>query len=475
LRYLDLERAAKFGRTDSLRQEDLMNLHTSNRLAALLSRVEVGPSRPARPERLGLLSRRLRCLCGLAGLGVLAPCPAASAAVRSWAYVLQADAAAFQDLRDAAFGLLVLDYADTDGVPFTAQQVAQLQDGPCGRRPVVAYMSIGEAEDYRFYWQASWLGSPPSWLGPQNPDFPGNYKVRYWDPAWQQYIVPPGQPAGRSYLERIQAAGFDGVYLDIIDAYEFWAVERPGSAADMVAFVSKIAGFARALDPEFLVFPQNGAGLVAEPGYLDVVSGIGAEDTWYEDNSVQDPDHTTEVVPQLRGFRDAGKTVLVIDYVTQQALIDDFYAKAAAERFVAYASVRDLDRLTVNPGHEPACTAAGVPLQSWPASVAIPLLCVGLGFFRVRFRSRSSSPTPTPRVGTRIARKPAGDLGTGLGSKRPSPLIGQCSTPVPPATTHREAAGTGRRPGTRSRAARPRPEVRLRTSARGPRRWPGTP
>lgn len=57
-----------------------------------------------------------------------------------------------------------------------------------GRRLVLAYMSIGEAEDYRYYWNAGWFTNPPSWLGEENPDWEGNYKVRYWEHGWQDII-----------------------------------------------------------------------------------------------------------------------------------------------------------------------------------------------------------------------------------------------------------------------------------------------
>jgi cysteinyl-tRNA synthetase, unknown class len=87
-----------------------------------------------------------------------------------------------------------------------------------GTRLVVCYMSIGEAEDYRYYWQDGWSADPPAWLDSENPDWPGNYKVRYWLPEWQQLIYGHTQ----SYLDRILAAGFDGVYLDLIDAYEYY-------------------------------------------------------------------------------------------------------------------------------------------------------------------------------------------------------------------------------------------------------------
>lgn len=87
-----------------------------------------------------------------------------------------------------------------------------------GRRLLICYMSIGEAEDYRSYWKPVWKKSPPEWIEEENPDWEGNYKVRYWDAGWQSLIF--GNPD--AYLDRILAAGFDGVYLDIIDAFEYF-------------------------------------------------------------------------------------------------------------------------------------------------------------------------------------------------------------------------------------------------------------
>lgn len=101
----------------------------------------------------------------------------------------------------------------------TAADIASLKTKTGGgTRLVIAYMSIGEAEDYRFYWQDSWDNDPPSWLDEENPDWEGNYKVKYWKSDWQEIIYGKSS----SYLDKIIAAGFDGVYLDIIDAYEYF-------------------------------------------------------------------------------------------------------------------------------------------------------------------------------------------------------------------------------------------------------------
>ena len=101
----------------------------------------------------------------------------------------------------------------------TRAEVASLKVKPSGaKRVVLAYMSIGEAEDYRYYWRLEWAAAPPSWLAEQNPDWPGNYKVRYWEQGWKNLIYGSGE----AYLQHILDAGFDGVYLDIIDAFQYF-------------------------------------------------------------------------------------------------------------------------------------------------------------------------------------------------------------------------------------------------------------
>ena len=76
------------------------------------------------------------------------------------------------------------------------------------------YLSIGEAEDYRYYWRPEWKIKPPPWLDKENPNWPGNYKVKYWYSEWQDIIL--------DYTRRIVEAGFDGAYLDIIDAFAYY-------------------------------------------------------------------------------------------------------------------------------------------------------------------------------------------------------------------------------------------------------------
>jgi cysteinyl-tRNA synthetase len=120
------------------------------------------------------------------------------------------------DLENTNYDLIIMDL-DFNGVALTTTELIPLKtklNG--GKRLLIAYMSIGEAEDYRYYWKSSWSTSPPAWLAQADPNWQGNYWVKYWDPNWQQIIYGNDQ----SYLKKIIDAGFNGVYLDIIDAFE---------------------------------------------------------------------------------------------------------------------------------------------------------------------------------------------------------------------------------------------------------------
>lgn len=121
-------------------------------------------------------------------------------------------------LQQTNYDLIVMDAFFNDET-YTPQEIASLKTKVHGgTRLVISYMSIGEAENYRYYWKNGWKKGTPSFVYRQNPDWAGNYKVFYWEPEWKALIT--GNSA--SYTQKILDAGFDGVYLDIIDAFEYY-------------------------------------------------------------------------------------------------------------------------------------------------------------------------------------------------------------------------------------------------------------
>lgn len=254
------------------------------------------------------------------------------AAPNSFAYVLQAEnvssnrAIAVRRLAASSRDWLVLDPQFSEVDRWSRSDLATLRRAQPGRK-ILAYISIGEAENYRPYWKTDWaIGgvlSPtaPDWLLSENPSWPGNFKVKFWSPVWQQIML--------SAVDAAMAQGFDGVYLDIVDAFEFF--EQNGSdfidnrlnpetgesyRLDMVAWVRQIAGRVRNVKHRALVIPQNGEALLAIPTFLNTVSGIGVEDLFTDTNQLQLRSEINYRRSFLQRLTTRNKPVLDIEYPT---------------------------------------------------------------------------------------------------------------------------------------------------------------
>lgn len=121
------------------------------------------------------------------------------------------------DLKNTNYDLIIMDCFFYGEYAYTKEEIESLKykkNG--GKRLVISYMSIGEAEDYRYYWNNTWNSRNLSFLLRENSEWDGNYIVKYWDDAWKSIIYGNDN----SYCNKILTSGFDGVYLDIIDGYE---------------------------------------------------------------------------------------------------------------------------------------------------------------------------------------------------------------------------------------------------------------
>ena len=123
-------------------------------------------------------------------------------------------------LEQSHYDAFVIDlFFGEDNEQLTAAELARLRTKPQGgNRIVLCYMSIGQAESYRWYWKPFWMATPPLFILQEDPNWTDNFYVNYWDKDWQSVIYGPGD----SYLNRIVNAGFDGVYLDLVSAFEFF-------------------------------------------------------------------------------------------------------------------------------------------------------------------------------------------------------------------------------------------------------------
>lgn len=103
--------------------------------------------------------------------------------------------------------------------PLSKRAVETLKYKKLGaRRMVFAYMDVGSAASYHYYWKANWREGSPFWINAPLRDDPDRYNVEYWRPDWQGIMSGDSN----SYLYGIIAQGFDGVIIEGLDAFKFF-------------------------------------------------------------------------------------------------------------------------------------------------------------------------------------------------------------------------------------------------------------
>jgi len=310
--------------------------------------------------------------------------------IKSWGYQLQG--LRIGEAAGSQHDLLVVDEQLAGSGPGQrGLALSALKRKPDGsRRIVLAYLSIGEAESYRGYWQKTWTQAAsepaasephaeivpiggtrvlasaprdeaarrwpaqtptpaaPAWLGQENPQWRGNFVVRFWDPGWRAIL----SGSSTAVIDRLIAVGFDGVYLDRADVYAQWTGERPQARADMIDLVTHLSAYAKAKNPEFLVALQNAEELLGNRKLRRALDLVAKEDLYFGIGADAQPNSQQDVKASLAHLKRAqaeGLPVLVVEYVDTDAAMETARKALQAEGFIGYFAPRDLSVLRTGP------------------------------------------------------------------------------------------------------------------------------
>jgi len=226
----------------------------------------------------------------------------------------------------------VLDPADYPGPSF----VSRLRSAGT---IVLAYLDIGEAEEYRPYW--SEVRKHPEVLLDRNPDWPGSWYADANNPEWHHIILEHAIP----YLQSL--GELDGLCLDMLDLVDVYPRQKPG----MVDLVRKI----REWYPELLLMPNRGFGVLG--GVWPYIDALKYEEmsSRYESDQKEyvpgDDDEEMAALESALGSRDI--PVFVLDHVSTDPpdngmARDDFdrcarIADETGRRFIWYANSIEQD------------------------------------------------------------------------------------------------------------------------------------
>jgi cysteinyl-tRNA synthetase len=261
----------------------------------------------------------------------------------SLAFIYQLQGENYNSLASTNFKVSVTDPDDTQ---LTSSQIHSLE---ASGKTMYSYLSIGEAENYRSYWQSSWNSNPPSFLLGEDKSWPGDYNVKFWDPAWQHMIINEAVTMAKD--------GYNGVVLDVVDAYTVQSVANAytgsGDARSaMMSFVEAISAATKAVNPNFHIIQNNALDLLTtdpndgnsatNTAYMSHIDGVVAEDTFYNSDNTKTSWGTWNL-QYLQHAVDSGKQVYSIDYPTNASAQQSYISQAVSHGFIPFVGTENLD------------------------------------------------------------------------------------------------------------------------------------
>lgn len=240
------------------------------------------------------------------------------------------------------YALLILE-ADALG-PLTHKEKAG--------RLCVAYMSIGEIVQSRWFWP---YVQGKTWLLEEDADWAGARRIDPRSAEWADLLVNNVAPA-------LLAAGYDGFLLDNVDIGEYLENRDPAGYEGASQAVADIIRRLRTRYPDAVIIANGGLSTAAEvAGCLSAVVSEGTVSTWlanadgtfsYAEIS---PQSKAWLRPRLLRIRGAGIPVLALEYVDPQNAEAQQQVRKAVEKaghhpYIAERSLMHLpDRNRLSP------------------------------------------------------------------------------------------------------------------------------
>jgi cysteinyl-tRNA synthetase len=309
--------------------------------------------------------------------------------VSQWLYILDVDLEpdTVDQIAASDHDMVVLDFIPSEenntDYPM-AEVVEQLHNAPHPKL-VIAYIDIGQAEEFRTYWEEGWGIGDPEWIVGEDPDgWVGNFPVAFWYDEYREIWL------GESgILQQILDCGFDGVYLDWVEAYSDVSVmdiaqgDEVDPVQEIIWWVWDISDFIKGRCDECLVIAQNASELAEYDEYLEAIDAIAQEQVWFDGGADNDPpgdcplprtdaevdtdayrDSLSEVcrnyldsepdsplhvsseeyLHYLTLAQDKGMLIFTVDYALEPANVAWVYETSRELGFVPFVGNRTLDR-----------------------------------------------------------------------------------------------------------------------------------
>lgn len=207
--------------------------------------------------------------------------------IASWAYNLKD--IDLDTLMKKNIDMVVIDLSINDK-NITKEQIQKLKDS---EKVVIAYVSLGEAEDYREYWKNEWKTNKPSWMGNESKLWKGNFQVK-------ELMSKEWTDISKSILTKTKELGFDGILVGGISNND---------QANL--YITRVTEFVKKNDSNFKVYVQD----YFSNDIIDIIDGVVKQGLSYSLFGVANKNLEKDI-EVLKTISSKGKKVFVIEFVT---------------------------------------------------------------------------------------------------------------------------------------------------------------
>jgi cysteinyl-tRNA synthetase, unknown class len=232
--------------------------------------------------------------------------------------------------------------------------ITTLQSKPNGaRRLVLGYLSLTEAEQRRAYWQSEWQATAiekrPAWLLNENPQRRGNWRVNIANSGWHELLFGKED----SLIDRMLAAGFDGVYLDsggMLDSdLKHATADQSESEWQLAELVARLTTYARLQHPRFVVMLDDAEVLIDRTPVASAIDIAVKHDVFFGRNASGRPNRQADIEAVTKGLNRvaaAKRPVFVVEHLADAALSATARRRIAELGFIA--AITSVAKDTVN-------------------------------------------------------------------------------------------------------------------------------
>lgn len=190
-----------------------------------------------------------------------------------------------------------------------ADELGQLTKEEKNKRLCLAYLSVGEAEEFRMYWKGI---RNKSWVLGRNPDWPGDHLVDVRSKEWHRLLTDEVAP-------RLMAAGYDGFMLDTLDTAETLLQSDPVKFAGVNEAMADLIVTLRRRWPHAVILVNRGFDVL--PLIATQIDGVLVEgvrstmDFKRKRSRMLSTDECLWIEKKLKAVQHAGLPIFALDYV----------------------------------------------------------------------------------------------------------------------------------------------------------------